>query len=84
MPLPALIYFFLKEDPNCPDHPDLQDDDLADFMDFLIQMICIKPEDRLSAGQLLKHEWMQPALRQYVEELTKMAESNGSEEQTSK
>lgn len=84
MPFPALIYFFLKEDPNRPDHPDLEDDDLADFMDFLIQMICIKPEDRLSAGQLLKHEWMQPALRQYVEELTKMAESNGSEEHTSK
>lgn len=84
MPLTALIYWFIKEDPNRPDHPDLEDDDLADFMDFLTQMICIKPEDRLTAGQLLKHEWMQPALRQYAEELTKKFGSDGSEEQTSK
>lgn len=67
LPLNALTWYLLKEDDQRPDHPGLTDDDILIFADFLSKMIRLKPEDRLSASDLLRHEWIRPALIQLIE-----------------
>lgn len=49
----------------------MTDDDVALFADFMTGMLRIKPEDRKTALDLIKHPWLRPTFGRWLEKTEK-------------
>ena len=65
------IYYNLMKATGKPDHGNLDGEDVGLFMAFLGVMVCLNPDDRTSAWDLIKHPWLLETLTQLYEGMEK-------------